>query len=233
MKIFFLLFQFIPFLIAANPICYFIPPEGWECIQSKTLSSQVQVAFVGKGNTDFRPSLNLAIEEVDVPLKEYLKSVKEIHESEMKVRWRDLGAFTFQAGQGRLGQVTSQSPLGEVQMLQGILVQGNFAYILTAAVLKQEFAAFQPILLKTLHSLTVIPDLFAAIPDESQKNTLQQTFHHYDQLVDPEERQHEWAKLQDVVLKDFASLGGCWHFLILKEGYTHIFADHTPAAILR
>ncbi len=211
---------------SAHAICFFIPPDGWECVQPRNRSAPIQIGFVGKGKTDFHPSLNLATEEVDVSLKEYLKAVREIHESEMNVGWRDLGPFTFRAGKGRLTEITGQSPLGEVKMLQGILIRDGTAYILTGAVLKEEFLDQQNAILAALRSLNVAPDLFGVISDESKKETLQKRFESYGALSSDSERQKEWKHLQKIVLEDFSSYGGYWHFLVLKEGYQRIFPNH-------
>lgn len=217
------LFLLLPFLVFGSPIPYFIPPEGWDCVQSQKIDPYIQIAFLGKGKSDLRPSLNLAIEETDVPLKEYLKAVRKIHETEMKVQWRDLGAFTFKSGKGRLAEITSPSPLGDVKMLQGILVQEGYAYILTGAVLKEEFSTWQNPILNALHSLALVPDLFSAIADPAQRNNLQETFHSFDHLSTDQERQTQWSRLQKTILDDYASMGSHWQILILKKGHQCIF----------
>jgi hypothetical protein len=221
------LFSFLPFFVFGNAICFFVPPEGWECVQPKNLSSQVQIGFVGQAKSGFRPSLNLATEQVDVPLKEYIKAVREIHESEMKVKWRDLGAFSFRAGKGRLTEITSQSPYGEIKMLQGLFVEDGWAYILTGAVLRDEFGAMQKTLLAALHSLSLIPDLFSAITDTPKKCLLQEAFQSFNSLSSDNERQNQWKQLQKMVVEEHASLGSYWHFLVLKEGYSRIFPSDT------
>ncbi len=120
------LFLLCPLWIQAS-ICYFQPPSDWECVCPKNLSEHVQVGFLGKSKTDFRPSINLSIEEVDLSLMAYVKLIREIHQTEMNLLWRDLGEFTSQAGKGRLGEISSQSTFGEIKMLQGILVKDGFA----------------------------------------------------------------------------------------------------------
>jgi len=221
----FSLLLFFPFWAASNPIPFFVPPNEWECIQPQKLDSYIQIAFLGKGQSDLRPSLNLAIEEVDLSLKEYLKSVREIHENEMKVTWRDLGPFTFKSGKGRLAEITTPSPLGDVKMLQGILVQDGFAYILTGAVLKQEFSFWQTSLINALHSLTIVPDLFSAINDPAQRSHLQETFLSFDHLNTKQDRQTKWSSLQKTIQANFASMGSHWQILTLTEGHRRIFSE--------
>ncbi len=223
------LFLFFPFWIFGNPIPYFIPPDGWECVHPQQLDSYIQIAFLGKGQSDLRPSLNLAVEEIDIPLNKYIKAVREIHETEMKVAWRDLGPFTFKSGKGRLAEITSATPLGEIKMLQGIFVQEGHAYILTGAVLKEDFSAWQNSLLNALHSLSIVPDLFTAIADPAQRSNLQEIFRSFDQATTNEERQSRWSSLQKTILADYGSMGAHWQLLILKEGRMRIFNEKNPS----
>ncbi len=220
------LLLFCPLWIQAS-ICYFQPPENWECINPKEISEHIQVGFLGKGKTEFRPSLNLAIEQVDLSLKAYVKIVREIHETEMNIPWRDLGEFTFRGGKGRLGEVTSQSPFGEVKMLQGILVKGGYAYILTGAALKDDFAENRADIIKALRSMNLVSDLFSPIANQEHREDLRGRFEQYLALDSQERRQEEWDELQKFVTDEYASLGSHWHYLVLKEGYQQIFPSDT------
>lgn len=208
------------FLLLA--ICYFIPPSGWEAVQPKQLSEYVQVGFLGKGSNEFRPSINIAFEEVNVSLKEYIKAVKAIHASQPDAKWRDLGKFSMLAGEGRLTEITSPTPWGEIKTLQAILVKQNQAYILTGACLKQDFPRFQSDLLRCFHSLNLAPDLFSAIPDPENRHALKQLF---DSLGTRAEKEEEWQLLQKAVAEKAPQMGGYWHFLLLKEGHAKIYAE--------
>jgi hypothetical protein len=216
----------ISFLLAAQ-LCYFLPPEGWDCVQSPKLSEHVQIGFLGKGSSEFRPSLNLATEETTLSLKDYVKAVKEIHEQELQMNWRDLGEFTFRAGKGRLGEITGSSPFGELKMLQGIFLSQGTAYILTAAAHKDDFTKDRSSLVSAIRSLALATDLFSVIDDHAKKSQLQKRFDSYPGLASEEERQKEWDLLQKTVLKNYASLGSYWHFLVLKEGHKQIFDSST------
>ena len=123
MRILFLLFLFV--FLHAEPIPFFEPPSGWECAFPAQLSSCIQVGFLGKGSTAFRPSINLAIEEIDTNLKEYMLAVKEIHLAQAGTTWRDLGKFKTKSGTGRLTEIGVISPHGSIKMLQMILVLQN------------------------------------------------------------------------------------------------------------
>ncbi len=203
------------------PICYFSPPSGWEIAQLEEPSPYVQIGFIGKGSNPFRPSINLALEEIDVPLKEYLKAVKETHLLEPGTKWRDLGKFNFQAGPGRLTEISSTSPWGEIKILQALFVKDQIAYILTAAVLKEDFSKIQAALIASLQSLCLSPDLFTPLADLLQKEELEKIFS--TQTSQDEEKKAQWEKLQKTVA-GCTQLGPYWQFLVLKEGYAKIYS---------
>ncbi|HSX26477.1 MAG TPA: hypothetical protein VLE89_05670 [Chlamydiales bacterium] len=209
-------------------ICYFIPPTGWEIAKPKHLSEYVQVGFIGKGSNEFRPSINIAFETVDVPLKEYVKAVKEIHKEQPNTQWRDLGKFPMQGGEGRLTEITSMSPWGEIKTLQAILVKENKAYLLTGAVLKQDFPKFQKELLNCFRTLNLTSDLFSPLAG-GQKEEFQEIFQRLGHFAADQEKtaqqQQQWEQLQKAVAEKVPQMGGYWHFLVLKEGYAKIYSS--------
>ncbi len=152
----FLIFFLFSSLALEARHCTFTPPSDWEMAQLTTPSPHVKMGFVGKGSAVFRPSINLATEEeVDVSLKEYVKAVKELQLADPMTKWRDLGKFAMEGGTGRLIEMTSPSPWGEVKVFQAFLVADQTAYILTAAVLKEDLPKLQSQLLASLRSLTL------------------------------------------------------------------------------
>lgn len=233
-----LLLLLLPFILFAqdplstqtvHPVCYFHPPANWEIAQPKHLSPHVQIGFIGKGSTQFRPSINLAFEEVeDVSLKEYLKAVKELHLAQTNTKWRDLGKFPMQAGEGRLTEITSVSAWGEVKMLQAIVLKENIAYILTAAVVKPDLPKFQAEILKSFQSLNLVPDLFSPIKNDQKRLELRDLFSslgHFSNGETPEEQQKQWELLQKRIAEDASYMGNHWQFLVLKEGHERIYSS--------
>ena len=109
-------------LLIAHPIPIFHPPSDWECALPENHSSFVQVGFVGKGSSAFRPSINLAIEDIDISAQQYLKAVKEIHTADPGTTWRDLGKISTSDGEGRLSAITTSASIRDVKILQMILV---------------------------------------------------------------------------------------------------------------
>lgn len=214
----------ILFLLAITPL--FTPPEGWQCARPRNASPYVQVGYVGKGTTAFHPSINLATEEIDVPLKEYLKAVKEVHLRERNTTWRDLGKFNMQAGEGRLTEITSNGMWGEVKTYQAIYVEGTTAYILTAALQKKDISTLQKEIFQAFRSFSLLPDLTTPLSDGRKD--------HYAELLIPlgqftpeeptaSQQKRQWDKFQKAITNDFPEMGSHWQFLALQEGYAKIY----------
>lgn len=217
MKALYLFLFFFSFVYAKH--CTFLPPQGWEIAQLKTASPHVKIGFLGKSKTEFRPSINLATEDgVDVPLKGYVKAVKEQHKAESGTQVRDLGAFPMKCGNGQLLELTSPSPWGPVRVLQALFVEEGTAYILTAAALKEEFIALQKELLQSFATLKLTDDLFKEISD----NLKRESFTTFFKSLGKDEKEAEWKKLQ-TRLSEFSDLGAYWVFLVLQEGHAKIY----------
>ena len=143
----------LPLLLASS--LYFTPPSNWETVKPKENMPYMQIGFLGKGSSEFRPSITFATEQVDVSLKEYVRAVKKIHTEDPNISWRDLGEFKMQAGNGRLVEISSPSAWGDVKILQAIFVKEHTAYILTGSVLKEEFIKHQSDFLGAFRSLSI------------------------------------------------------------------------------
>ena len=218
------LFRILPFLFVSfiySDIPLFQPPLTWECAFPQKASQYIQIGFVGKGSTSFRPSINLAIEQIDFNLKQYIKAVKQIHESEPNTTWRDLGKFLTLSGEGRLTEITSLSPFGTIKMLQLILVKKNKAYIMTGAATKEDFLQCQHLFTTSFKSLTLVSDLLDLLSKE-QKNQITDLLISVSKDSSIEEKNHCWNELQKKVL-EVSNLGVCWQFFVLKQGREAIF----------
>lgn len=220
--------SFLAILISSSLFCdsiaFFTPPKDWECVKSKNLPEAIEIGFLKKGPLSFRPSLNLAKEKVSVSLKEYLSSVRKLHEKELKVQWCDLGDFFCRAGKGRLAEIRSSSSGGELRMLQAIFLSDGWAYILTGAAKKEDFPLERGILLNALRSLSVVPDLFTAIPEEKRRTSLKEQYDSLNLNLDDEEKDLRWKNLAQT-LSDYEDLGTYWLFLALKEGRERIYGN--------
>ena len=206
-----------------SPIPLFDPPLEWECALADKLSPCVQIGFLGKGSTAFRPSINLAIEEVDVGLKEYIKAVKDIHLGQTGTTWRDLGKFKTRSGEGRLTEIGTSCPLGPIKMLQMILIKGKTAYILTGAAIKDDFLKFQESFTRAFQSFRLADNLFTPLSSE-KKEKFEAFFSKLGEtIVDDAQKEAKWADLQKLVLQEAPDMGMYWQFLVLRSGREKIY----------
>ncbi len=197
-----------PFLCFAGPTPLFLPPADWHAAQPKGLSS-IKVGFVGKSSTHFQPSISLSSEKVDCDLKDYLKAVKEIHCSRPDTRWRDLGDVTMKAGTGRLVEIRTS----DTSILQAIYLADDTAYILTAAVAKEDFLSKQKEILASFKSFHLASDLWSNLKEEKIRDKIFS-------LIEAK----EWKALQQLIEKETSSMGKYWQFLVLQEAYGKIFS---------
>ena len=134
------------------PAIAFEPPTGWRCADPDQLPRSVQVMVVGKGASDYPPSINLGMEPFSGSLEDYLKIVKAINDSQ-NAEWKSLGTIHTKAGPGNLSQVDMNSSWGSVRLMHVILVKDGQAYILTSAAKRDEFPRFYRQFFKSMRSL--------------------------------------------------------------------------------
>lgn len=130
----------------------FTPPQGWQLADSEALPPHVRVMVVGKGASEFPPSMNLSTEEFEGTLNDYLKIVKEINASQGS-EWKNLGTLRTPAGEGSLSQADTITEWGAVRMMHVILSRNGTIYILTAAAKKDEFPQYYKTFFESLRSL--------------------------------------------------------------------------------
>lgn len=130
----------------------FTAPDGWLTTDSKTLPGRVKAMVVCPDNRNYPPSINLAVEQYNGSLKDYLKIVKAINESQ-NAEWKNLGTIHTEAGKGNLSQVEVSSNFGPVRLMHVIMVKEGYAYIMTAAALRDEFPRYYANFFKSMQSL--------------------------------------------------------------------------------
>jgi hypothetical protein len=218
----FVFFVFFSLLFAnvlfSEEIVLFSPPKDWVCASLKDRSEQVRIGFVGKGkNPFFHPSINLAIEEVDVSLKEYIQAVKKIHKRDPLMHIRDLGDSHCAMGNAHLLELTSKTPYGDARILQFLCLHKKKAYVLTAAFLKEETCALSSQILNSFHSLTMVEELTALLSKE-EKETLEKKIQEL-KKSSPAEKKKAQERFQTFVLHSFENQGPYWQLLLLKQAF--------------
>ncbi len=208
---------------------YITPPKGWEITNPKFLAKSVQIAFIKKTNNIFCPSINLAIEKSNLSLPEYLNVIRQIHESNKRNRWRQLGKVHTLSGIGQLTEIDTTTEFGAVRMLQLILVKQGYTYVVTAAALKEEIAEHYREFQSTFRSLQVTSDLISTVPQMERRDSLkerskqlisswQQTLHlGATSLLDPAFQKEQWVPFQTALVQDFEDMGPHWQVLMLKN----------------
>lgn len=135
----------------------FSPPTGWQLADPKALPSSIKIMVVGKSSRSFPPSMNLTSEPYSGTLKQYLKKVKAINESQGD-EWKDLGTIRTEAGDASLSQADMKSEWGKIRLMHVILLRNHVAYILTASALQEEFPNFYESFFQSMKSLRVNPE---------------------------------------------------------------------------
>jgi hypothetical protein len=214
--------------------CYFVPPPQWEIADPSTLSPKVKIAFLKTSNKGFCPSINLAIEETDVSLSEYLKAVKTIHEQDRKNQWRALGKVRTAAGMAQLTEIDSTTEWGPVRILQLILIKDKYAYVVTAAALKEEMSNYYKEVQAAFRSLTISHDLLQNIPQQERRDMLkdQQTVlfaaasSEKSFFEDPVFLEKNLIPFQKMVIDNFTDMGAFWQILVLRNVHDKLHTIH-------
>lgn len=135
----------------------FTPPKGWKMADTNALPPHVRAMVVGVSAKEFPPSINLSLEEYTGTLRDYLRIIKDINQSQGS-EWKDLGTIRTQAGDASLSQADAITEWGPVRMMHVILNRNGMIYILTAASLKEEFPKYYKIFFESLRSLRINQD---------------------------------------------------------------------------
>jgi len=192
-------------------ICVFTPPKDFQAQNPKNYPPYVKIAFLGKEQSSFRPTINLAIEKNAGDEKGFLECVTNMQKKRVKTQWKKLSTIETKSGKAHLFQDEILTKAGYVTIFQCILVKDDVAYTLTANALKDQSSAFYPLYLKTFKSLTLTDDLLSLIKDEKKKEAI---------VKEKEKLTKQNFKLfQKNIEKNFAHLGLYWKILVLKESF--------------
>jgi hypothetical protein len=196
----------------------------------------VKIAFVKKGLKGFCPSLNLAVEEVNVSLTEYLKAIKAIHEQDRNNHWRSLGKVRTSAGLAQLTEIDTASECGAIRILQLILIHEGKSYVITAAALKEEFSTYYQEFQQAFRSLTLTSDLLSTVPQLERRELLQKMqrtlWNAWAETPDgtsfEEEsfQAHHWQPFQKTIIENYEDMGAFWQVLMLKSTQEKLFDPH-------
>jgi hypothetical protein len=216
--------------------CLITPPKNWEIADPQYLSPSVQVAFMKKGGSGISPSINLAVETTNLSLPDYLKVVRQIHESDRRNRWRKLGKIHTSSGIGQLTEIDTTTEFGSIRMLQLILTKQGRAYVVTAAALKDEIAQYYSDFQATFRSLQITSDLISTVPQMERRDFLKSRIDLLFSKMSDQSiafnhssfEQDHWVPFQDIILKSFEDMGAHWQLLMLKNTHEKALALLPP-----
>lgn len=217
----------------------FTPPQGWKVADPKILPPKVKVMVIGKGKSEYPPSINLGMETYQGSLKDYLKTVKAINDAQHDV-WKDLGTFRTQAGDGSLSQVDIKTEWGDVRLMHVFLKKNDTLYALTVAALKEEFPDYYKEFITSMRSLRfnkealeMIPsakrrkelqDAIAQVKEGWQKEILARTPSAISQESFSEEvfksenfQKQVWEPFQAMLARSFADMNPSWHKNVIQK----------------
>jgi len=208
----------------------FIPPTKWNAVDESLLSPRVVTAYVDRSSTGFLPSINLAIENTDLDLKEYLRYAKALHQSDTKTRWREIGQFLTKAGKGQLTAIDMESKWGPVRMLQLIIMANKKAYILTASASKADFPFFHGQFKDAFSSFSITEDLTSLVHPTEKRKELSIHLETFEKEIsklnqknhDPDALNHLWTTLYQFLDKDHHEMGSYWRLQILTMLKTRV-----------
>lgn len=211
-SLYFIFGQGISNILSAQEYCFFIPPDGWMPAAKENLSPLVKMGFLDPKNFGFRASLNLAEEEIDCNLEEYLEAVKNIHTNDHHNTWSNLGHYPTKVGPAVLTQIDAGSSWGPIRVLQLILVRNTKAYVLTAAASKKQFSKYLSNFKSAFSSLSITEDLFASVADDKKRKNIKELQSAY---LKGEEA--GWENFQNEILHGCKELGVYWQSLVISE----------------
>jgi len=148
----------------------FSPPPNWEYIILPETPPCIKATFVGESSSPLKPSINIAQENISISEEAYLKAVKAIHDEEPNTKWKKTGKITTQVGIATLAEIDSKNSLGDLKMIQMILIKDKVAYIITGAAVKEDFPKIVQQLLQSCRSFHFEEKRMKPIPNNMEKS---------------------------------------------------------------
>lgn len=201
-----------------SSVCFFVPPDGWQCADPKKLSKYVSVGFVGKSKSAFKPSINLAEEKTEASLKEYIKAIKNYYKNEKEVTFREIGhLITKMNEEAAVLEITKKSAAGDICILQSVTKKNDDMFVLTGAVLKKELLKYKDDFFNSFKSIKTSENLLFEVEDLSQRKILEQKY------IDLKENKLSHKDFEKHVEENYNNLGSYWKILVLKQAYEKTF----------
>lgn len=230
-----------------DAVVLFTPPAGWGMGDQKALPKTVKVLVVGKAISGFPPTMNLATEPYTGTLKQYLKTIKNINDSQ-GYEWKDLGTIKTEAGIASLSQVDTRNNYGIIRQMHVVLLKNGHVYILTAAALKDEFPKFYKEFFDAFHSLRVNQSIYDMLSSPEGKKKLQEGIEQVDnqwrllitqkqqaspnapianlkeEIFSSEDFQKKtWKPFKELIQREYKEMGQEWQNFVITKTEDDLF----------
>lgn len=226
---------------------FFELPPGWHLAEPNGMPEECLLCARKKGPGRVAPNANLTSEPYDGTTTDYSQCVKERHacyyaRTVNDIKCREVGRVPTPAGTATLLHLDVSSILGDVSILQALLVKDGTAYTLTAGVSKEAFGQASSDFLQIIRSLNVNPDAWKMVNDEERRaleqaarplreswsaicqsqevfaDSLESLFHsgHFQDRF--------WLPFCDQIGKQYAHLGNAWQDSLLQDLRTQLLS---------
>ncbi len=170
---------------------------------------------VGNGNSHFPPSINVATENYTGSLKDYLKIMKRINDSEGAL-WKDLGSIRTNAGVASLSQIDIKNEWGEIREMHVVLKRKNTIYIITSAALKRRFLKHYKDFFDAMRSIKINKDFEDMVTNGLLREELLKKIEALkiaaqgNAFITPTFQTQEWAPFETFLNEKFSFMGKRW-----------------------
>lgn len=136
-------------------------PTGWAMAEPTGMPEGCLLCAGKKGPGRVSPNANLLTEPFSGTTADYVACVKERHSSYYartvnEIKWREIGQIPTPAGNAVLLHLDVATILGDVSVLQALLVKEGVAYTVTTGVSKENFGEVSSDFLHIIRSLRII-----------------------------------------------------------------------------
>lgn len=242
----------------SEEMIYFTPPLGWYVVTpemvaesaeksplvskfAQQLPKSVRFMVVGKGQGIFPPNMNLTTQYYAGTLKEYLKMIKAINDSQ-GYDWKDLGTIKTPSGNASISQVDNKTEWGSVRYMRLILLKDKTIYMLTASAIASEFSQYYNEFFKSMKSLTVNKNPVDMIKSKDKQREYKQIYEKLQskwsaafaqkKQQEPEKETHElkqqvfesaefqkngWTPFKQAIAEKFSDMGAEWQSFVFEK----------------
>ncbi|NGX55815.1 MAG: hypothetical protein K1060chlam5_00042 [Candidatus Anoxychlamydiales bacterium] len=219
MKFFLLFLFFITSFFANEKYAYFIEPKDYQIVNPNAYTKHVKIGFIKKSLSSFSNSINLATQETSLNIDEYSKEVERTINQDENSKWSKIGFFKTKNYSVYLAKIEKLTKFGNVQMLQMYYIENNFAYVITAASLKENFLKNLKIFKEVIESFEISDDIFSFL-HSSQSEDIKKEYFDCIKINKDKNKKFIYKNLKEfekIISKKKFRLSNHFKFMLLKD----------------